>query len=74
MTILDCQVLSLMRLFVSGTRHTPTLQVSLTIEGLQVDNQLENGGFAVVVRPRSIPSKRREDGHLLILPGKNDSF
>ena len=46
------------------------LTLSLTVEGLQIDNQLENAGFAVLVQPRAIPSKRREDGHLLILPGK----
>jgi hypothetical protein len=36
--------------------------VSLTVEGLQVDNQLENAGYAVVLAPRAIaPKQRRGD-------------
>lgn len=51
------------------------LTVSLTVEGMQVDNQLENAGYAVVLAPRSIAPKqqhrRGEEGRqqLLALAG-----
>ena len=48
------------------------LTVGLTVEGLQVDNQLENAGYAVVLAPRAIvPPKRRADEQqqLLALAG-----
>ena len=48
----------------------PVGQVSLTVEKLQVDNQLEHAGFAVVLRPRALPPKRRDDGRIFSLPGK----
>lgn len=47
--------------------------VGLTVEGLQVDNQLENAGYAVVLAPRAVAPKRRGDGQhqqqMLALPG-----
>lgn len=48
--------------------------VGLTVEGLQVDNQLENAGYAVVLAPRTVAAKRRGDGQqqqqqMLVLPG-----
>jgi hypothetical protein len=46
--------------------------VSLTVEGLQVDNQLEHAGFPVVLRPRAVPHKRRDDGRKFALPGQSD--
>ena len=39
------------------------------MEGLQVDNQLENAGFPVVLSPRPIPTKSRDDRRQLVLAG-----
>ncbi len=48
------------------------LTVGLTVEGIQLDNQLENAGYTVVLAPRAVPAKRGESGgqpHQLVLAG-----